>query len=207
MLFGLLPHESVAASWSEAESAFASALATPDGTRQASAFYTKSALLFEAVAQTDDDAASAFYNAGNAWFQANRLGRSIAAYRKAARIRPFDEALLENLAAARALALNKVPEGRTSLQRTPSSWLRVVTIALSFCLCGTMLLYVRYESQRLRLLTYASAIALALSVVILGVRSGSSRTEGVITTKTIEARKGPPNAYSPAIDQSLHDGL
>ena len=207
MLFGLLPHESVAASWSEAENAFASALATPDGTRQASAFYTKSALLFEAVAQTDDDAASAFYNAGNAWFQANRLGRSIAAYRKAARIRPFDEALLENLAAARALTLNKVPEGRTSLQRTPSSWLRVVTIALSFCLCGTMLLYVRYESQRLRLLTYASAIALALSVVILGVRSGSSRTEGVITTNSVEARKGPAYAYAPAFDQALHDGL
>ena len=70
-----------------------------------------------------------------------------------------------------------------------------------------MLLYVRYESQRLRLLTYASAIALALSVVILGVRSGSSRTEGVITTNSVEARKGPAYAYAPAFDQALHDGL
>jgi tetratricopeptide (TPR) repeat protein len=98
VLLSLLPNETVAASWSEAESAFASALATPVGSRQASAFYTKSALLFEAVAQTSDDAASAFYNAGNAWFQANKLGRAITAYRNAARIRPFDEALLDNLA-------------------------------------------------------------------------------------------------------------
>ena len=207
VILSLLPNESVAASWSEAESAFASALTTPDGTRQASALYIKSALLFEAVAQTDDDAASAFYNAGNAWFQANRLGRSIAAYRNAARIRPFDEALLDNLAAARALALNKVPEERTSLQRTPSSWLRVVTIALSFCFCGTMLFYIRYESQRWRLITYACAIALALSLVILGVRSGSSRTEGVITTNSVEARKGPAYVYAPAFGQALHDGL
>jgi uncharacterized protein YgiM (DUF1202 family) len=207
VVLSLLPNETVAATWSEAESAFASALATPVGTRQASAFYTKSALLFEAVAQMDNDAASAFYNAGNAWFQANKLGRSIAAYRNAARIRPFDQALLDNLAAARALALNKVPEGRTSLQRTPSSWLRVVTIALSFCLCGTMLLYIRYESQRWRLLSYACAIALGLSVVILGLRLGSSRIEGVITTDSVEARKGPAYAYAPAFGQALHDGL
>jgi uncharacterized protein YgiM (DUF1202 family) len=207
VVLSLLPNETVAATWSEAESAFASALATPVGTRQASAFYTKSALLFEAVAQMDNDAASAFYNAGNAWFQANKLGRSIAAYRNAARIRPFDQALLDNLAAARALALNKIPEGRTSLQRTPSSWLRVVTIALSFCLCGTMLLYIRYKSQRWRLLSYACAIALGLSVVILGLRLGSSRIEGVITTDSVEARKGPAYAYAPAFGQALHDGL
>ena len=161
----------------------------------------------DAGAQTDNEAASAFYNAGSACFQANNLGRSIAAYRNAARIRPFDQALLDNLAAARALALNKVPEGRTSLQRTPSSWLRVVTIVLSFCLCGTMLLYIRYESQRWRLLTYASAIALGLSVVILGLRLGSSRIEGVITTDSVEARKGPAYAYAPAFGQALHDGL
>jgi hypothetical protein len=207
VILSLLPNETVATSWSEAESAFASALASPVGTRQASAFYTKSALLFEAVAQTENDTAGAFYNAGNAWFKANRLGRSIAAYRNAARIRPFDEALLENLAAARALALNKVPDSRTGLQRTPSSWLRVITIALSFCLWGIMLLYIRYESQRLRLLTYACAIAFALSLVILGVRFASKRIEGVITAHSVEARKGPAYAYAPTFAQALHDGL
>ena len=53
-LLSLLPNESVASSWSEAESAFASALAMPVGSRQATAFYTKSALLFEATAQKND---------------------------------------------------------------------------------------------------------------------------------------------------------
>jgi SH3-like domain-containing protein len=70
-----------------------------------------------------------------------------------------------------------------------------------------MLFYIRYESQRWRLITYACAIALAHSVVILGVRSGSSRTEGVITTNSIEERKGPAYVYAPAFDQALHDGL
>ena len=70
-----------------------------------------------------------------------------------------------------------------------------------------MLLYVRYESQRWRLITYACAIALALSVIILGLRSRSSRTEGVITTHSVEARKGPAYVYAPAFGQALHDGL
>ena len=206
-LLSLLPNESVAASWSEAESAFASALAMPVGSRQATAFYTKSALLFEATAQTNDDAASAFYNAGNAWFQANKLGRAITAYRNAAHIRPFDEALLDNLAAARALTLNKVSDGRSILERAPSSWLRVVTIVMSFCFCGLMLLCTRYESRSWRLLSYASAMVLALSAVILVVRLNSSLIEGVIITDSVEARKGPAYAYAPAFVQALHDGL
>ena len=206
-LLSLLPNESVASSWSEAESAFASALAMPVGSRQATAFYTKSALLFEATAQTNDDAASAFYNAGNAWFQANKLGRAITAYRNAARIRPFDEALLDNLAAARALTLNKVSDGRSILERAPSSWLRVVTIVMSFCFCGLMLLCTRYESRSWRLLSYASAMVLALSAVILVVRLNGSLIEGVIITDSVEARKGPAYAYAPAFVQALHDGL
>jgi tetratricopeptide (TPR) repeat protein len=206
-LLSLLPNESVAASWSEAESAFASALAMPVGSRQATAFYTKSALLFEATAQTNDDAASAFYNAGNAWFQANKLGLAITAYRNAARIRPFDEALLDNLAAARALTLNKVSDDRSILERAPSSWLRVVTIVMSFCFCGLMLLCTRYESRYWRLLSYASAMVLALSVVILVVRLNGSLIEGVIITDSVEARKGPAYAYAPAFVQALHDGL
>ena len=207
VFLSLLPNESVAASWSEAESAFASALALPVGSRQATAFYTKSALLFEATAQTNDDVASAFYNAGNAWFQANRLGRAITAYRNAARIRPFDRDLLDNLAAARALTLNKVSEDRSILERTPSYWLRVVTIAMSFCFWAVMLLCTRYESRSWRLLSYASAMALTASAVILGMRLNSSRIEGVIITNSVEARKGPAYAYAPAFVQALHDGL
>ena len=206
-LLSLLPNESAAASWSEAESAFDSALAMPVGSRQATAFFTKSALLFEATAQTKDDAASAFYNAGNAWFQANKLGRAITAYRNSARIRPFDEALLDNLAAARALTLNNVSEGRSILERTPSSWLRVVTIVMSFCFWGMMLLCTRYESRSWRLLSYASVMVLTLSAVILAVRLNSNRIEGVIITDSVEARKGPAYAYAPAFVQALHDGL
>jgi hypothetical protein len=206
-LFSMWPNESVATSWSEAENAFASALAAPVGSRQAKAFYTNSALLFEALAQTDDRPASAFYNAGNAWFQTNKLGRSIAAYRNAARIRPFDQALLENLAAARALALNKVPESRSILERTPISWLRVVAVVLSFCFWAMMLVCIRYQSRGWRLLTNASAIALALSVLILGIRLSHRSIEGVITTDSVEARKGPAYAYAPAFAQPLHDGL
>tara|TARA_B100000989_G_scaffold124824_1_gene92422 strand:- start:294 stop:2804 length:2511 start_codon:yes stop_codon:yes gene_type:complete len=206
-LLSLLPNESVAASWSEAESAFASALAMPVGSRQATAFYTKSALLFEANAQTNDDVASAFYNAGNAWFQANRLGRAITAYRNAARIRPFDKALLDNLAAARALTLNKVSEDRSILERTPSYWLRVVTIAMSFCFWAMVLLCTRYESRSWRILSYACAMGLATSAVILCIRLNSSRIEGVIITDSVEARKGPAYAYAPAFVQALHDGL
>ena len=206
-LLSLLPSESIAASWSEAESAFASALAMPVGSRQATAFYTKSALLFEATAQKNDNAASAFYNAGNAWFQANKLGRAITAYRNSAQIRPFDEALLDNLAAARAMTLNYVSEDRSILERIPSSWLRVFTIVMSFCFWSMMLLCTRYQSRTWHLLSYASAMVLTLSAVILAVRLNDNRIEGVIITNSVEARKGPAYAYAPAFVQALYDGL
>ena len=70
-----------------------------------------------------------------------------------------------------------------------------------------MLLCTRYELRRWRLLSYASAIALTLSAVILGMRLSSSCIEGVIITDSVEARKGPAYAYAPAFVQALHDGL
>ena len=70
-----------------------------------------------------------------------------------------------------------------------------------------MLLCTRYELRRWRLLSYASAIALTLSAVILGMRLSSSCIEGVIITDSVEARKGPAYAYAPAFIQALHDGL
>ena len=205
-LFSLLPNESVAASWGEAESACQRVC---DARRQSPShlLYTKSALLFEATAQRNDDAANAFYNAGNAWFQANKLGRAITAYRNATHIRPFDDALLDNLAAARALTLNNISEGRSILERIPSSWLRVVTIVMSFCFWGMMLLCARYESLSWRLLGYASAMVLTLSAVTLATQLNGSRIEGVIITDSVEARKGPAYAYAPAFEQALHDGL
>ena len=70
-----------------------------------------------------------------------------------------------------------------------------------------MLLSTRYESRYWRLLSYASAMVLALSAVILSMRLSSSCIEGVIITDSVEARKGPAYAYAPAFVQALHDGL
>ena len=72
---------------------------------------------------------------------------------------------------------------------------------------GGLLLYTRYESRRWRLLSYANAMALAISFIIFGIRLNSSRIEGVIITDSVEARKGPAYAYAPAFVQALHDGL
>ncbi len=75
---------------------------------------------------------AAWYNAGNSWFEAGEIGRSIACFRQAGIYRPFDPLVRDNLEAARALCVDVVEETEnTSLSVWPLRWLRALLATAS----------------------------------------------------------------------------
>ncbi len=66
--------------------------------------FDASARSFERLAASDANSPTVWFNAGNAWFKAGRIGRAIVAYRRAAALAPRDSDVRHNLSAARARA-------------------------------------------------------------------------------------------------------
>lgn len=203
----ILPQEVQADDWSEAEQLFEQALAAQAGSDAAAALYTESALKFQAVAESGERPGVAWYNAGNAWFQTGALGRSIAAYRQAQIYRPFDSTLVENLSAARGLALTDVPDELAWWQHWPTAWLKAVLLLQVVVLGVCVLATVRY---RRRSAVIASVVVLLLCCLTSGlwfVSAQLSGQQGVVITDSVLARKGPDYAYAAAFHEPLHDGV
>jgi hypothetical protein len=169
--------------------------------------YAESALKFQAAAEAGERPGTAWYNAGNAWFQTGALGRSIAAYRQARIYRPFDVELADNLSAARALALSDVPDESAAWLQWPTVWLKALLLCLILLLGVCVLVTVRYRGRAAGI---ASLLALLLCCLTSGLWFMSAQLSGqhgVVITESILARKGPSYAYAAAFHEPLHDGL
>lgn len=200
-----LPEPANASEWSEAEQLFDQALAAPAGSDPAAALYAEAAHKFQAAAAAGQRPGAAWYNAGNAWFQTGALGRSIAAYRQARIYRPFDSMLLENLTAARALALNDVP--KDSAVWFPSLWLKALLLVLCALLGATILIYLRYRGRAWSIACLVVLVLCGLTLRLLYVSVQMSGRQGVVIADSVLARKGPSYAYAAAFHEPLHDGV
>ncbi|MFT5826737.1 MAG: tetratricopeptide (TPR) repeat protein, partial [Yoonia sp.] len=147
LVLGHLPQSAQASDWTEAEDLFEQALAAQAGSDVAAALYAESALKFQAVAEAGERPGIAWYNAGNAWFETGALGRSIAAYREAQIYRPFDTDVVGNLAAARALSLNDIPDASTWWWQWPTLWLKALLLVLILLLGVSVLAHLRYRGR------------------------------------------------------------
>lgn len=206
LVFGIQPTAAEANEWKDAESLFAEAQAQPAGSETANLLYVDAALKFQAAARANQHPGASWYNAGNAWFQSGHLGRSIAAYRQAELYRPFDSKLLENLAAARALTLNDIPEVKAWWERVPAAWLRLLLVGANFVFWGLLLLTIRYRqtgwvvaSVLAALVVLGASITLILSVV-------DTDRSGVVVVDAVYGKKGPGYQYANAFHEPLHDG-
>jgi tetratricopeptide (TPR) repeat protein len=63
--------------------------------------YQKAVEKYEALLGTNQVSAAVLFNIGNSWFKSGRIGRAIAAYRKAQRLSPRDPDVRANLQFAR----------------------------------------------------------------------------------------------------------
>ncbi len=209
LLLGMssLPQTAKASDWSAAEQLFEQALAAQAGSDAAAALYAESALKFQATAESGERPGMAWYNAGNAWFQTGALGRSIAAYRQARHFRPFDSMLAENLGAARALALNDVPEQSAWWQQWPTVWLKAALLVLTVIFGICVLMTLRYRKRIRYIACLAMLLLCCLSAGLWLVSAQLSGRQGVVIVDSVLARKGPSHAYAAAFYEPLHDGV
>jgi cytochrome c-type biogenesis protein CcmH/NrfG len=196
-----------ASEWTEAEQSFSRAQAAPAGSDAAIAEYTIAALKFQDLAATKQHGGEAWVNAGNAWFQAGEIGRAIAAYRNAQGRRPFDPQLADSLTAARAIALNAVPDTRNWLQKLPTRWIKVGAILFNALFWLTLLGVFRYRDRRTLLSCVSLGISLVILSLILTVRHVSNQVEATIIVDAVYAKKGAGYAYANAFNEPLYDGF
>ena len=207
MVMGAMPQSAEASDWTEAEALFEQAISAQAGSDAAAALYADAALKFQAVAEAGERPGIAWYNAGNAWFQTGALGRAIAAYRQAQIYRPFDSMVVDNLAAARALALTDIPEVSTWWWQWPTLWLKALLLFCVGLLAVSVLGYVRYRG---RIQLGLCVLVLLLCGTISGLWCVSAQLvgqHGVVIVDSVLARKGPDYAYAAAFHEPLHDGV
>ncbi|MGJ8638797.1 MAG: hypothetical protein ACSHYA_05345 [Opitutaceae bacterium] len=195
-----------ATEWSDAEALFSEAQNQTAGSAAANALYQQAALKFQAVAANATHTGEALVNAGNAWFQAGAIGRSIASYREALSYRPFDKQLKENLSAARAMTLNDIPEQRTWWQQLPTRWIKVVVVIASAAFWMSLLLAIRYKDKPLIIGSSICGLCFAFVSIFLVQHIRSKSSEGIVVVDALTAKKGPSHTYANAFNEPLHDG-
>ncbi len=195
-----------ATTWAEAEGWFDQAMSAQAGSDAASALFAESALKFQAVAEAGERPGAAWYNAGNAWFKTGALGRSIAAYRQAKALRPFDQRIDANLSAARQLTLTDVPPLNAGLM-LPTIWLKAVVVICSLAFWFGLLLFLRYRKRILLVVAIALGLTGLGMITVWAIGQTQSLQQGVVIVDEVIARKGPGYAYAQAFDQPLQDGL
>lgn len=197
-----------ASDWDNAEALFEQAIQAQAGLPETNALYSEAALKYQAAAESGERPGAAWYNAGNAWFEAGMIGRSIASYRMARIYRPFDEKLSDNLRAARALALDVVQDtGSSKWLYWPVRWLSAILVIAAFAFWILLLVYLRYRNRRLLiacLVVLGANLGLAWLTIGASLYSGK---EGVVAVAEVYGRKGPSYSYQSAFNEPLHDGL
>jgi hypothetical protein len=209
LFLAIIGSDSLSASdWDEAEALFKQAIQAEAGLPATAALYSEAALKFEATAEAGIRPGAAWYNAGNAWFQAGKVGRAIASYRMARIYRPFDMEIQSNLKATRALAMDVVEGTRSSSWLYwPVRWLCAVLVVTAFAFWILLLIYLRYRRRRLLI---ACLVVLGGNLGLAWLTTGAalhSGKEGVVAVSEVFGRKGPSYSYQPAFNEPLHDGL
>ncbi|TVP75748.1 MAG: hypothetical protein EA353_13320 [Puniceicoccaceae bacterium] len=200
-------HDTQADEWTEAEGLFAQAQGTERGEETAVTRYAEAALQFEAAARAGLRPGKAFYNAGNAWFQAGEMGRAIAAYRQAQTLRPFDSTLADNLAAARAMVLSEIPDERGFWQKIPGTWLQAALVCLNFAFWTVLWFFVRYRNRSCRIAASLVGAGLLALAALLIVQKATHLQAGVVIASSAAAKKGPGYAYADAFNEPLYSGV
>jgi tetratricopeptide (TPR) repeat protein len=204
---GFMAEDLQAGTWTKADDLFDQALAAPSGSDESANLYREAALAYQAASNTNRASADALYNAGNAWFQADEIGRSIAAYRTAQTVRPFDRDISQALMTARSMSLNFVPGKPARWSQLPTLWITALSVVFSMAFWIMAILYIRYQN---RWLLGSLALTGAIALFLLGswtLRDTSGHQDAVLIVDGVPGRKGPSYAYDPAFSQPLHDGL
>lgn len=159
-----------------------------------------------------------FYDLGNAYLQADELGRAILNYRRAERLLPTDGRVAANLAHARTLRHDQLPEEGTRAlldallfwrDAIGSRWRLAIAIggyALFWCLLAVRTAR-RQAPVRLALAGSLVVAALFGSSFLPDVFPSLQRVEGVLIADDVEVRKGDGEGFELRFEEPLHQGV
>lgn len=168
--------------------------------------YGRAIALYEQIRKTDREAATLYYNLGNAYFREGQLGRAIANYERALRLNRSDEAIQHNLQVARQAITEQVdPLPRLFFLDwhdsfvywlTGDGWARVVVG--SVCLGVLFFAVFLASGNRYRKRVYFMASVFMLFVAIISWyaarrqhRQVFETNRAVITDSTVTLRSAP----------------
>ncbi|MEQ9409758.1 MAG: hypothetical protein RIK87_18625 [Fuerstiella sp.] len=188
-----------------AEEQFASASEPAD--------FVKAASMYQEILDDGFRSGVVLYNQGNAWMQAGRPGRAIAAYRQARYYLPRDPYLQANL--NQALPRESDQAGKPLLdylffwQQMISYYEKGVlcTVLLGLALVLTLASQLGWQptlTRRAGFVTLAVTLLVGLSFARDWVKIEQTR-HGVVIAETM-ARKGGADSYDPAFNQALAEG-
>lgn len=171
--------------------------------------YAEAISLYDSLEQSGLTSAKLYYNMGNAYFKAGRIGKSILYYNKAQRLAPSNDDIAHNLAIANSFTRNNIePLPQFFLTR----WLNgfasimngggwaVTSIVLLAVALGGLLAYLLPLRRRLRKAGFFTALA---AVVLLGFavvfaardhRESIHSTHAIVTSPSASVKSSPDNA-------------
>jgi tetratricopeptide (TPR) repeat protein len=171
--------------------------------------FPDAASAYEQVIQSGKVSPALYFNLGNAWFKAGRLGRAIAAYREAEKIAPRDPDVRANLQFVRGRVQNPVPSPSRWQQSlatlTLNEWALFVAALLWAWIALLVLVQFRPAlKQSLRTLIWCGAVVTLAFGGCLGAAwsSGSNKTAIVISDAVLH--NGPLDEAP--IGATVHDG-
>ncbi|MCC6235874.1 MAG: hypothetical protein IT580_24775 [Verrucomicrobiales bacterium] len=163
---------------------------------------------FERLAAEGNASPTVWFNAGNAWFKAGRMGHAVVAYRRAATLAPRDEDIRRNLDLARAKAgttgAGGIRDWATRLTRVEWGLLAVVASWLTVGALG-------WRSRSASTSGWAGSLAWLTGVILAVSAAGwwmaarqSGPELGVVVAPEIAVRFGPLDESPQAFQ--LRDG-
>ena len=177
--------------------------------------YLDAANIYEGLIK-EKPLAEVYYNLGNAYFKAGKLGLAVLNYERALNLKPRDPDILANYSYVTRLIEYKIEDKRNWYQRKISEFLAYVTLEECMLLCfvayflfilGLLLSLIFKKFPLFRKIgTFAIAFVILCSLPLLlkYTESGAGR-RGVVTETQAEVRYGP--SMSDQIAFRLVEGL
>jgi len=155
--------------------------------------------------------ASVFFNQGNAFMRADRVGRAIACYRQALRLAPSNTTIRSNLQAALAQTGGSDPPDSVFCKLV--FWQNWIGYATKFYLATTLLamtalLLVAARIKANRTLRTCGIVFSTIAIVSAAYdwNRFENRLSGVVIAET-KAFKGNATSYEPAFSTTLAEGV
>ncbi|MGH9321717.1 MAG: SH3 domain-containing protein [Vicinamibacteria bacterium] len=182
--------------------------------------YLEASAVYEEMRERGIEDGALYYNLGNAYFKAGRLGLAIVSYERALKLMPSDEDARVNLAFARELVSEAAAPPPLPLlvgwlvdlyQRARPEFLAQI-LSFVFLLGGassSLVLLDRWPKLRtpaLATLAACGVVALVSGASLFAkLHAEANRTEAVVVTENAYVRSGPTES-SPRLAE-IHEGL